>query len=141
MATFFLKCQFRMTYQRLYDDKNVDTSNFMHPRRYKEHWYLIDSYNKSDDYTSRAWEVFEDALNKVLKDTCLPTKGEFKMVVTTDDDKHWYNHSVKLKDVPLHENQSLKRERHVKDNATGITADVCIYSGSCIPSSHSRLLS
>eukprot|EP00956_Cyclotella_meneghiniana_P030847 scaffold79094_cov35-Cyclotella_meneghiniana.AAC.2 len=41
------------------------------------------------------------------------------MVVTTDDDKHWYNHSVKLKNVPLHENQSLKRERHVKDNATG----------------------
>ena len=88
MATFFLECRFRMTYQRLYDDKNVDTSNFMHPRRYKELWYLIDSYNKSDDYTLRAWEVFEDTLNKVLKDTCIPTKGEFKMVVTTDDDKH-----------------------------------------------------
>ena len=83
-----------MTYQRINDDKLIDTSNFMHPLRYKELWKLIELYNKSDDYTLRAWEVFEDALNKVLKDTCIPTKGEFKMVVTTDDDKHWYNHSV-----------------------------------------------
>ena len=40
------------------------------------------------------------------------------------DDKHWFNFFVKIKDMILGVDSKLKRERHVGDNVTGMTADV-----------------
>ena len=133
MATFFMECRFSITYQRLVDDNDVNTSNYMPPDEYKTLWRLIDSYKKNEDYSPRAWEEFEGAFNTVAADLLIPKFREFKIQGTWDDDKHWYNWWRRAKDVPLDENSSLKHERHIKDNVTGITADVLSYPASGVP--------
>ena len=130
MATFYLKCRFSITYQELYDDDLVDTSSYLDPKRYKELWTMIDEYHKYDDFSKRAWQEVESALNTVMQDLGIPKGGQFKMHVTVDDDKHWFAFGRRPRDVPLDENSTLQRSRHVRDNATGMTADVTMYTGS-----------
>lgn len=133
MATFFLECRFSITYQKLYDDLQVDTSDFLEPERYKAIWRSIDMYKKSDDYSPRAWEEFEEAFNEVAKELFIPTNKEFKMRITMDDDKQWFNFHIKSKDVPIDENSRLAHGRHVKDNVPGLTADISSFTGSGVP--------
>lgn len=133
LATFFLECRLKTTYQDIHDDKIVDTSNYLAPEKYRGWWRKIDEYNKSDKFKERAWESFEHAFNVLAKEILLPSKGEFVMHMTCDDDKHHFEFGIKPRDVPIEENSYLKRERHVKDNASGMVADVCIYTGSGFP--------
>ena len=46
------------------------------------------------------------------------------MRLSYEDDKHWFNFFVKIEDMILGVDSKLKRERHVGDNVTGMTADV-----------------
>ena len=55
------------------------------------------------------------------------------MFITIDDDKHWFNFFVDQRRVPLDEHTKLKRERHVKDNTPGFTADVSSFTGLAVP--------
>ena len=68
--------------------------------------------------------MIESALNSTLHDLFVPQGDEFKMRLSYDDDKHWYKIFVKIKDMILGVDSKLKRERHVGDNVTGMTADV-----------------
>ena len=133
MATFFFECRFSITYQKLYDDLQVDTSDFLEPERYKAIWRSIDTYKKSADYSLRAWEEFEEAFNEVAKELFIPTNKEFKMRITLDDDKQWFNFHIKSKDVPIDKNSTLGHGRHVKDNVPGLTADASSFTGSGVP--------
>lgn len=132
MATFFLECRLKTTYQDIYEDKIIDTSNYLSPDQYRGWWKKFDDYHKTDRHKSRAWELIEDAFNVLAKEVFIPN-DEFMIRMTCDDDKHHFNFGVKQKDVPLDENSYLKRERHVKDNAPGMVADVCVYTGSGFP--------
>ena len=132
-ATFFFECSFRCHYQWLYDHNEVDTPIYLELKRYNDMWRMIDEYNKYDDFTHRAWEVFESVVNQNCKESFAPTKGEFSQIVSIDDDKHHHNRSVRTKDQPLHENNSLKRTRHARDNANGMTLDALTYPGSGVP--------
>jgi hypothetical protein len=53
--------------------------------------------------------------------------------MTCDDDKQHFEFGIKPRDVPIEENSYLKRERHVKNNAAGMVADVCVYTVSGFP--------
>ena len=75
----------------------------------------------------QAWEEFEEAFNNVEKELFISTHNEFKIRITVDDEKHWFNHFVNPRDMPLDENSELKRER------PGRTADVACYTSSGVP--------
>ena len=55
------------------------------------------------------------------------------MELVIDDDKHHYGHTVRCKDIPLDENITLQRTRHVRDNARGLTMDVACYTVTSMP--------
>ena len=124
LATFFLECRFSVTYERLVKDPDVNTSSYMDLDEYKAIWRKMDNYNKKNNYSSRSWEEIETALNETLHDLFVPKQDEFKMRLSYDDDKHWFNFFVKVKDMLLGVDSKLKRERHVRDNVVGMTADV-----------------
>lgn len=133
LATFFLECRLKTTYQDLYDDNIIDTASYLTPKEYKAFWTKIDQHKKTDRFHKRAWEHFEDAFNTMAKDILVPTCNEFKMRITCDDDKHHFGFGIKPRNIPLNENAYLKRERHVKDNAMGIVLDALVYTGSGLP--------
>ena len=60
-------------------------------------------------------------------------EDEFKMRLSYNDDKQWFNFFVKIKDMLLGVDSKLKRERHVRDNVVGMTADVAAHSASGFP--------
>jgi hypothetical protein len=68
LATFFLECRMKTTYQDIYDDKIVDTSDYLTPEKYRGWWRKIDEYNKTDKFKERAWELYEYAFNVFAKD-------------------------------------------------------------------------
>ena len=132
-ATFFVECCFRCNYQFLYDSSEFDTSNYLESKRYTELWRMIDEYNRLNDFTLRAWEEFEEAVNNNCKDSFVPTKEEFVQTVSIDDDKVHQNRTIRTKDQPLNENNTLARKRHTRDNANGLVAHVVAYPGSGVP--------
>jgi hypothetical protein len=135
MATVFLECEFSITYSKMVEHPLIDTTQYMDLDRYITIWKHLDDYHKIERFKNRAWEKIEAALNNVLKELFVPCKleDEMEMMLTADDDKVWYNNTQATKDVPLEENSNLKRERHVKDNAPGVTADVTVYTASGFP--------
>jgi len=94
---------------------------------------MIDEYNRLNDFTLRAWEEFEEAVNNNCKDSFVPTKEEFVQTVSIDDDKVHQNRTIRTKDQPLNENNTLARKRHTRDNANGLVAHVVAYPGSGVP--------
>ena len=129
-VTFFLECRFSIKYERLVNNPDVNTSSYMDLDRYKAIWRILDNYNKHKNYSSRAWEEVESALNQTLHDLFVPKHDKFKTRLAYDDDKQWYNHFIRIKDMLLRVDPKVKRERHVRDNVTGITADVAAHSAS-----------
>jgi len=111
LAAFFLECRFSITYERLVNDPDVNTSSYMDLDRYKAIWRILDNYNKQENYSSRAWEEVESALNQTLHDLFVPKHDEFKTRLAYDDDKQWYNHFIRIKDMLLGVDSKLKRCR------------------------------
>ena len=73
LATFFLECRLKTTYQDLYDDHIIDTSSYLTPKEYIAFWIKIDEHKKTDRFHKRAWEHFEDAFNTMAKEILVPT--------------------------------------------------------------------
>ena len=135
MATFLYECKYSVVYSKLVNDPDNITEHYMDLKMYLDLWKKLDNYNKDQKFKKRAWEELEVSLNDTLKELFVPcsTPPEFKMHVTEDDDKAWYNHTISRKDVPIEEESKLKRERHVKDNTPGVVADVCVFTASGFP--------
>jgi len=134
MATFFFECRYGRTYQRLYDDPRVNTSDLLEPKVYLQMWRKIDDYHKFASYSPRAWKEFEGAFNEAMAMFIPQTEEDmFRLQFTYDDDKHHYKPTIRSEDRPHDENQTLKVLRHARDNAEGPCADAMVYSGSALP--------
>ena len=96
-----LECRFSVTYERLVRDPDVNTTSYMDADEYKAIWRKLDKYNRLNNYSLRPWEMIESALNSTLHELFVPTGDEFKMRLSYDDDKHWFNFFVKIKDMIL----------------------------------------
>ena len=65
-------------------------------------WRMIDEYNKYDDFTHRAWEVFESVVNQNCKESFALTRGEFSQILSiNDNNKHNHNRSVYVQRINL----------------------------------------
>ena len=91
LATFFLECRFSVTYERLVRDPDVNTTSYMDADEYKAIWRKLENYNRQNNYSLCSWEMIESALNSTLHDLFVPQGDEFKMRLSYDDDKQWYN--------------------------------------------------
>ena len=47
-----------------------------------------------------------------MKDFFPPKGKQFNLIITFDDDKHWYNYYIKHIYKPINENSKLKLKRH-----------------------------
>lgn len=101
MATFYFECSFSVTYRKLYEDTKVDTTDLMDVDAYLGMWEELDGLNKKQKYKERFWEEVEKAYNDTAKELVMPcgTPPEFKIQVTMDDDKQWWNDTVSRKDI------------------------------------------
>lgn len=133
LATFLLECKFSKTYSRLCNDKYVDTSSFATEQQYKQWWKAIDECNQCERFLSQFWEVVQLAFNNTMQKTFQPTNCEYKIYVTIDDDKKHYNFHVCPRNVPLNDNNKIKRTRFFRDNATGQALDAAISTASGFP--------
>ena len=62
--------------------------------------------------------MIESALNSTLHDLFVPQGDEFKMRLSYDDDKHWYNFFVKIRDMILDIDEEAKEGESLSSHIT-----------------------
>ena len=51
LATFFFECRFSVTYERMVNDPDVNTSSYMDLDRYKAIWRMFDHHKMNETYS------------------------------------------------------------------------------------------
>jgi len=84
----------------------------VHTHGDEEFYECVDEDEMDNEYfDTQDFQDNESALNQTLHDLFVPKHDEFKMRLAYDDDKQWYNHFIRIKDMLLGVDSKLKRCR------------------------------
>lgn len=71
---------------------------------------IINHKTDNDKYSKRGWEEIEQALNECAKDLMVPKKDEFLIRAVYEVDRQHFDFGRNPRDIPIDENDPLKRE-------------------------------
>lgn len=132
LATFFFICRMNRGLTDLCQDEDVNTDRYMHVSIFNKILRKMDSYGKDNHFGKRFWEELEDAYNGTMQAYMPKREHKCPLHLVADDDKVWYNYGP-ARNVQVYNESYLKRHRHQRDNAKGISATVVCHAATDIP--------
>ncbi len=130
LSTFLYSSRRGENFNKLCQDKRIDTSDFMSEDEYAGIWRQIRDYGKGSHVHKRAWQVLEDSFNSNF----VPDrkKDEIKTVFCVDDDKVLLSPRLRREMAP-DDDAGIAVHHHVRDNRKGHTVHAVTFAASGMP--------